>query len=703
MTYEADDASIVKTIRDRWEESKKGLGDWRSEAKESYAFRSGDQWTQQDLDKLKAANRPAVTFDRIGAMVNAVHGLEVNNRQELRYYPRGEGDAKVNEDLTAAAKWARDECFAEDEESEAFEDAIICGVGCTETRMDYEEDADGKIIVERKDPLHMFWDPSAKRRCLEDAKYCFNAEWILDEDGKARWGEKWENAFAAEDVLKDSSAHNADRAFLYEQDATSEERREDEKLVLHYQCWKLEPYYRALDPFTQKVIDLSKEDFEKLQKRVKKLGLEFVAAKNYNNDPRKIPYLEQKKKVYYRAFLVGEQLLEDHAKSPCQDGFTWRFITGRRDRNKNMWYGIVRAMKDPQRWGNKFFSMSLDIVSSNTKGGAFIEEGALVDKRKAEDAWAASSPLILLNEGGIDKVKERQAAAYPTGFDRLMMFAFDALPFVSGLNLEAMGLADRAQAGVLEAQRRQAAVSLLAPLFDALRRYRKSQGKLLLAYIRKYLGKRLVRILGPTGDPKYIQLALQAETAEYDVVVDQAPSSPDYKEKVWSAFKELLPIMLKQGYPIPPAVWEYTPLPSHVAAQMKAYTEGYIPPAIQAKMQQMQQQLQQVGQEAEKLKQENLQLKVDNQVEIMKIQGKRASDSERTNAKMIETQITATVERITSTMDNYTKQIIAQAKMDSDERKQFMDSMTKIKLEAIKSLQKPKESEGEKKFASNRI
>ena len=163
-SHKIDPKTLFPRVVNWYKANRDHLQKWRQEAQECYDFRAGHQWNDTDLQVLQDQTRPAITFNRIGPFVDAVGGLEINNRQETLYAPRQVGASGVNDLLTSAAQWVRQECDAEDEETEAFLDVVTCGVGCLQTRMDYDDDPDGMIRVDRIDPLEMFPDASSRKQ-----------------------------------------------------------------------------------------------------------------------------------------------------------------------------------------------------------------------------------------------------------------------------------------------------------------------------------------------------------------------------------------------------------------------------------------------------------------------------------------------------------------------------------------------------------
>src|SRR5262249_22603554 len=145
----------------------------------------------------------------------------------------------------------------------------------------------------------------------------------------------------------------------------------------------------------------------------------------------------------------------------------------------------------------------------------------------------------------------------PTNTFQLMQFAIGSVRDTTGVNLELLGLADREQPGVLEHSRKQSAMAILAPFFDAMRRYHKEAGRLTLYFIQEFMSDgRMVRVVGPTG-AKYVPLTKQEDFGKYDVIVDESPMSPNFKEVFWAMIGPLLPQLQKQGIPIPPEIIDY--------------------------------------------------------------------------------------------------------------------------------------------------
>jgi hypothetical protein len=55
-------------------------------------------------------------------------------------------------------------------------------------------------------------------------------------------------------------------------------------------------------------------------------------------------------------------------------------------------------------------------------------------------------------------------------------------------------------------------------------------------------------------------------TAQFDIIVDEAPTSVNMQERTWAFLKEIIPMAESMGVPIPPTVLEYAPIPSQLAA-----------------------------------------------------------------------------------------------------------------------------------------
>lgn len=543
--------ALAVWVNDQIKEAKQAITDWRRCTIENYDFHAGRQWSEEDKSTMGETGRIPIVFNRIARTINAVSGLELQNRQEVRYIPRELGDAPVNEVFTNAAKWVRDNCNAEDEESEAFQDALKCGMGWTETYMDYETDSEGMIKIDRIDPLDMFWSHPAEKRNLEDARWMARKKKLSMDEFKELWPGV-QPVYESLDPQEEGEPHDAQQAKYYLNDQGKDIKRKNIP-VIQIQWWEREQYYQVVSE-NGNIIEFAPEKYKKIKDYITQKGLKA---------------LKRSRRKYKQAFVNGMTTLEE-GDSPCKHNFSFKCITGLRDRNKNQWFGIIDLMKDPQRYANKWLSQIMYILSTNAKGGLLAEEGAFKNPRKAEEDWAKPDSIVWMNNGGLNRVKEKGQGEYPQGLDRLMNYAIESINDVPGINLEMLGLANRDQAGIVENQRKQSGLTILSIFFDSLRRYRKEQGRILAYFIQEYISDgRLIRVLGKET-AQYVPLTKDQQTMEYDVIVDDSPSSPNVKEKTFATLSQLMPSLLQAGIPIPPDLLDFTPLPESLIQKWKA-------------------------------------------------------------------------------------------------------------------------------------
>ena len=583
-------------------------GHWKEEAKKAYQFVAGDQWAPEDRQVMEDKLRPVVTFNRIAPIVDAIVGHEVTNRQTVSYIPRTLSEAGVNEVLDAAAQWVRDECDAEGEEGDAFRDCVICGEGWTETAVSYDDDLDGRITIARVDPMEMTVDPASTKKNYADARWICRSRILPRAVAQEMWPD---GEFAS--VNREEGATNPvdviSAAFYHEDSGAGGREYNQDTVQLHdFQWFELEPVYRVpvsqLPPDKLQMLQAAFADqpdplvpsesglltFTEEQWAVVKDVLGPVQA------------LKQKRKAFWRMYFSGDFLLEKK-RTPTGTDYTYKALTAKRDYYKRFWYGIVRGMMDPQLWSNKFMSSMLEIIATSGKGGVIAEVDAFENPRQAENDWADPARIIYATSGAIaaEKIMPRPVSQAPQNMQALMAYSNQSLNEVAGVNPAVMGFSQALDtSGVLEERRQSAGLALLSYLFDALRRYRKEQGLLLMHMIRRYIPQgRLIRLVDQQG-ARYVPLVYRKDVERYDVIVDEAPSAPNVKERTWNTFIALAPHM-------PPAfltpqtlmpLLDYSPFPQALVAQWKQAANP--PPQVAAQQQQMQQAAAQLEMEQKK-------------------------------------------------------------------------------------------------------
>ena len=555
----ADFETLKSWVSADWQ----ALSEWREAAEKEYAFKDGHQWTDAEKADLEERSRVPVVFNRVQVILASVSGSEINNRTEVRFIPREIGDAKPNEILTAGAEWFRDEANAEDEESQAFEDTLVCGLGWTETLLDYTADTDGAPRVVRIDPLEMCWDAHSHRKGLQDATRMARVRTIPISEAKDMFPEADLADLNADWISADKDEGEEHLQLIGDQYKSGRkgggETSGSTVTVVQAQWRERVRAVEYVDPQDGERKEMPKGDWDKL---AKVMPVDIA-----------IPNRPVTRYVWKQAFLGKSGILLEN--QPCKDGSTFKAITGNYDRKEKRFYGLLRVMMDPQKYANKWLSQTLHIINSNSKGGVMYEAGAVEDAGKFEEGWAAADSAVMVRDGALSqgKIQPKPQVQMPAALMQLTQFAISTIRDTSGVSLELMGMADRQQAGVLEYQRKQASMTTLAVYFDSLRFYRKQQGEVILSFLRDHIAPtgRLVRLVRE-GLAEYVPLATETGTRKYDVIVDDSPAAPNEKERTWAIMESLMPVMREAGMGLEDwaDVLDYSPLPSSFAEKLRS-------------------------------------------------------------------------------------------------------------------------------------
>lgn len=401
LTTPSEEGEYVSlaTLKRRYQDYLTSKREERDEEDKADRYYHGDQWTSEEIQKLKDRNQPVVTDNRIQPNIDGVVGVVEKLRQDPKAFARTPKHEMGAEIATYALNFALDENRWKDFTPIIAREGAIKSVVGLELSLEPGDHGDPNIKMDRV-KSGFFYDPRSIMEDLSDTRYEGVGKWCDLELAKEMFPE---HAEAMEDLdgMGDGSDNGddlTDRGNVWVQ--VNEKRiRLVEQWYIHKGEWKYCFYTGSM----------------KLKEGVS-------------------PFRDEKGKTFPRYVMFTANI--DH------DG----------DR-----YGLIRNLIPMQDEVNHRRSKALHALNTIR---VYIESGAVSDPKELQAQINRNDGLIVVPPGA--KVDEKSNAEQAKGNLEMLQEAKQSLE-TAGLSPQLLGEAGSDQSGRAIALLQQAALSQLGP------------------------------------------------------------------------------------------------------------------------------------------------------------------------------------------------------------------------------------------------
>jgi len=630
-----DKTGIVKIIERKVRYCLRKEDAWRKEAKEDYKFALGDQWTEEEKEKLKEQERPCLTFNKIESLIDLVGGWQRENSPRIRVYPEGGEDkifSEIGDKLVKSVdKWTKLNYKLDHQ----FDDGIVCGKGWMEMGISYDndpihgdlkfrnikyaqvlKDPDGteydqsdweyviKLSRQTKNKLKKLF-PSANKKIenlrTDNTEYLFAGEPYqegdadnyhlgktfkemddslqtsgVEEDEKYLLKEYWHRKFSTKYFVYD--VNNA-RMEKFDDEEKAEAKREE--ILNEYNA----KHEQAMMEY-QKLVEAS-EAAVQAQGGLNP-GEENLLPKPPEKEPVDIKVIKRPvAEMWYAATAAGVLLQGDIRSpfSPYYEGFPlfnyfakW-YVSA--DNDKEGIKGITRNIKDPQRELNKSRSQNLHILCTRANSGWVGDNNALTPEGWKDLQNMGSTPGVVIRKKPgtqLDKIE-------PSGPDTSQIMrgqeAGQDIKEISGVNADALAIQDKTTSGRAISMRIHQAMTILSKYFRNFRFTKEMIGTAIYAMIPHIFDEAMIKkVCGEQWlkennvmDGHITAFLQQIKDGKYDIQITEADNSATIRQETFDNLME----MAGQGMPIPPDVLlEFSSIPNskNIIDRVKEYVQS---------------------------------------------------------------------------------------------------------------------------------
>ena len=543
---EQSDTKLVDKVEKFWKEAEEGNASWLERAIKNFDFYVGKQWNPSDLARMKKEKRPTLTINHVLSTLNLLSGMERENRNDIKVFPRKGGNQVTAETLTGLAKHTMDLSNGEFEQSMTFLDGGIAGKGWIKLDISTETDViNGDITVERKSFTDVREDPNAKTYDLnKSAKYVIQSFWGDKDQTQLLYPLK---AKEIEDYLTSNKEAGSYESIPVKQTDTDMLRPEEYRYRIKETWWK--SYKRQLfliDKSNLQFIPVHKSQikvFEAILVKDRELADLERRPLRYNNIERVIPVMNV-------TTTLGDIVLEN-IEDPYGGLVLFPFIRFCPYWADGYVFGVVDNLVSPQEEINKTASNILHILSRTANTGWLNRKVGGAAKKVLETFGSKAGIVIEYGQKAPDKIEPNPV---PAGHFAHKLDSVKNFRDISGLNTANVGAGTKEESGIAMLRRQQTGMVISKVIFDNYQLTQQILGETLIGFIRNtnvYSPPEIAEICIEEKvkvDPTQLLKAMKSfRIGHYGIKVSQRPSTPTLR----LANFEMLARLAEMGLPIP--------------------------------------------------------------------------------------------------------------------------------------------------------
>lgn len=519
----------------------------RKEMATDEAFKDHEHWLPEELEQLADRGQTPLVYDVASTTINWLVGTERRSRMDWHILPRNKEGADAAEKKTELMKYIGDVNHSYMAYSRAFGDTANAGLAWLECGIN-DSGTDMPIFERYESWRNVFPDSTFTEMDGSDARYLFRAKWADVDMAMALWPKRKgviQHATDAQYLLGQSLHPMGDDPMDSHEEATQQPGvlySSGRSVYNRRRVRLIEAWFRV--PMDVEVIK----------------GGEF-AGEIYDPESeghrmqveKELATIVPKRRMRMHCALMTTAGLLTLRTSPYRhDQFPFTPVIAYRRKKDGGFYGVMRALRDPQRDLNARAAKLLHILATKR---AMVPKGSVDDLEELREEMARVDSVIEYDptKGKPEVFTDMEQVS---GHMNMMDVDIQMIQRVGGVTDENLGRTTNATSGrAIMAKQDQGALAT-AELFDNLRYARMKHGEKVMVLMEQYLtGKMDFRTVNERGKPTFHtvndgmpQNSITAHKSNFIISLD------DWRASMRQANTERLLGVLEQLAPAAPQI-----------------------------------------------------------------------------------------------------------------------------------------------------